>query len=80
MSRTVDWVDWKSRRSESMRDTAYLAERLTAARHAGSSRTRTPEDVEMLTRMALVEIARRKTEGRLIRIGPREYELRLRVK
>jgi len=61
-----------------MHDTAYLAERLTAARHAGSSRTRSPEDVEMLTRMALVEIARRKAEGRLIQIGPREYEVHLR--
>ena len=75
MSRTVDWIEWKSRRREGMRQSAQLSERLAASRRAGSTRTRSPEDVAMLTRMMLVEIDRRIVEGRLVRLGPREYEL-----
>ena len=80
MNRTVEWAQWKTRRQEHMRDAARLAERLSVSRRAGSNRKRSPEDAEMLTRMALVEVARRKAEGRLVRVGPREYELHLRVK
>ena len=29
----------------------------------------------MITRMALLEVARRRDEGRLVRLGSREYEL-----
>jgi len=78
MNRTVEWAAWRSRRQENMRESARLAERLSASRRTGSARTRSAEDAEMLTRMALVEVARRKDEGRLVRIGPREYEMHLR--
>lgn len=80
MNRTVEWDQWKARRQERMRDAARLAEALSQSRRAGSSRKRSPEEAEMLTRMALVECARREAEGRLVRIGPREYELHPRVK
>lgn len=51
------------------------------ARFAGGPRRvrrrpRTSEDRAIIRRMALVELARRSREGRLVRIGPREYELR----
>ncbi len=78
MNRTVEWTMWKTRRKENMHDAARLAARLSQSRSAGSIRTRSAEDAEMLTRMALVEVTRRKAEGRLVRIGPREYELHLR--
>lgn len=79
MSRTVEWTEWRARR-RTMREFARLSERLAQSRRAGSRRVRTPEDVAIITRMALVEVARRKAEGRLVRVGPREYELHLRVK
>ena len=78
MSRTVEWAEWKSRRRESMRQAAQLSERLAASRRTGSTRARSQEDVAMLTRMMRVEINRRVAEGRLVRLGPREYELHLR--
>lgn len=78
MNRIIEWVAWKTRHQENVHDAACLAERLSRSRRAGSIRTRSPEDVEMITRMALVEVARRKAEGRLVRIGPCEYELHLR--
>ncbi len=80
MNRTVEWAQWKSRRQENMRDAAQLAGRLSTSRRAGSSRKRSPEDTDMLTHMALVEVARRKGEGRLVVLGPREYELHLRAR
>lgn len=77
MNRTVDWSSERARRSHSIRGSALLSQRLSAAKRAGSTRTRSSEDAAMLTRMALAEIACRAQEGRLVRIGEREYVLRL---
>ena len=60
----------------SVRALALMAHGQRRHRH----RPRTSGDRAMITRMALVEVARRRAEGRLVRIGPREYELHLRVK
>ena len=38
-------------------------------------RPRTDDDRAMIRRMAMLEVARRVAEGRLVRLGPREYEL-----
>lgn len=80
MSRTVQWADWKERGVGAVRDSARLSERLAQSRRAGSARVRAPEDVEIITRMMRIEIGRRLTEGRLVKLGPREYELHPRVR
>jgi hypothetical protein len=77
MTRVVDWSEGRPATQGAMRAAAALSERLAASKRAGSTRLRSPEDVAIITRMALVEIARRAREGRLVRIGPREYELRI---
>jgi hypothetical protein len=77
VSRTVDWSGGRVRQLHSIRGAASLSQRLSAARRAGSSRTRSPEDAAMLTRMARAEIRRRREQGRLVRVGEREYVLRL---
>jgi hypothetical protein len=74
----VDWSGGRVPQQHSVRGVALLSQRLSAARRAGSSRTRSTEDAAMLTRMARAEITRRSEQGRLVRIGPREYELRVR--
>lgn len=76
MSRTADWAEWRARPFDG-REAARLSQRLSIARRAGSSRTRSAEDVAIITRMMLVEIDRRISEGRLVRLGPREYVLRV---
>ena len=42
-------------------------------------RPRTDDDRVMIHRMAMLEVARRVAEGRLVRLGPREYEVHLRT-
>lgn len=73
--RTADWTGGRIRPKHGGRETAQLAQRLCAARRMGASRTRSAADKAIITRMALLEIARRRDEGRLVRLGPREYEL-----
>jgi len=74
VTRTVDWTHGRTLGTRGIRGTARLSARLAQARRNGSSRVRTPEDRAIITRMARVEIERRVAEGRLVRIGPREYE------
>lgn len=38
-------------------------------------RPRTDGDRAMILRMALLEVRARRAEGRLVRLGPREYEM-----
>lgn len=75
MTRIVDWSQGRTRQPGATRNAAILAERLGAAKRQGSARVRSPEDIAIITRMALVELARRRDEGRLVRLGRREYEL-----
>jgi hypothetical protein len=79
MNRVVE-LDQPRSRAGSMRETARLAQALSVARRSGSSRQRTEADRAIITRMMLVEIARRRDEGRLVQIGPREYELHPRTR
>ena len=51
---------------------------LAGGRHGHRHRPRTQGDRAIISRMALVEIKRRIVDGRLVRLGPREYELHLR--
>ena len=80
MNRTIDWDDWRLRRRADMQESVRLAEGLSRSRRGGSSRIRTQDDVAIITRMMRVELDRRSAEGRLVRLGPREYELHLRTR
>jgi len=75
MNRAVDWCDWQTRRLEGARGQARLAGRLSDSRRVGSSRTRGSDDAAIITRMMRVELDRRLAQGRLVPLGPREYEL-----
>jgi len=80
VNRTIDWDDWRLRRRADMQESVRLAEGLSRSRRGGSSRIRTQDDVAIITRMMRVELDRRSAEGRLVRLGPREYELHLRTR
>ena len=43
-------------------------------------RPRTEDDRAIIRRMALIEVSARRAGGRLVRLGPREYELRPRAR
>jgi hypothetical protein len=77
MSRTIDWEQWKVRRSALSHTAAQVSERLDASPRRGGGRVREPQDAAMITHMTSVEIARRADNRRLVRLGPREYELHL---
>lgn len=55
---------------------AGVSERLAeSGTRRGSARERDPRDAAIITRMTRLEVERREAEGRLVRLGPREYEL-----
>jgi len=66
-------ADLPIRRSGSVRALARFAQGPKRVRR----RPRTEDDRALIRRMALAEIACRAQEGRLVRIGEREYVLRL---
>ncbi len=75
MSRTVEWGAWRSGRTAGTRELVRLSEDLSRSRRAGSKRTRSADDVAIIDRMMDIELRRRRATGRLVRCGPREYEL-----
>ena len=80
MNRTIDWDDWRLRRSAGMQESVRLTEGLSRSRRGGSSRIRAQDDVAIITRMMRIELDRRISEGRLVRLGPRQYELHVRAR
>jgi hypothetical protein len=64
-------IDLADRPRGSARAAAQLAQKQRRIRR----RPRTAEERELIIRMALVEVARRHAEGRLVRLGPRAYEM-----
>lgn len=54
---------------------ARVSERAGGRRCDAGARVRDEDDEALITRMALVEVERRRDEGRLVRLGRREYEL-----
>lgn len=76
MSRVIDWEQWRAHRKALSGSAAGVSERLAASgARRGSARERDPQDAAIITRMTRIEIERREAEGRLVRLGPREYEL-----
>jgi hypothetical protein len=76
VSRVIDWEQWKTHRRALSGSAAAVSERLAAGGASrGSTRERDPQDAAIITRMIRFEIERREAEGRLVRLGPREYEL-----
>jgi len=79
MTRVIEWAEWRVRRAGLAGKTARLSERRAPGHGNPTTRTRDPEDVAVITRMVTVEVARRRADGRLIKLGEREYELRVRT-
>jgi hypothetical protein len=72
--RTIEWAEWQSvRRAMSG---AAVAIAVAQADRPMSHRPRTPEEREMIIRGTVALMRRREREGRLVRTGSREYELR----
>lgn len=70
--RTIEWAEWQSAR----RALSGAAAAVARADRPVSRRPRTPEEREMIVRGTVALMRRREREGRLVRTGPREYELR----
>lgn len=70
MNRVYDYEDWVSQRRGSARAIARAA---TESPRRG--RRRTAEELRMLELSALASIARREREGRITRLGSRDYLL-----
>jgi len=68
-------VDLESRLAEQRAPTRLLAQ-ITEARDRRRGRPRDPVEAALLERSAVAAVARRRSEGRLVRLGPRRYELR----
>jgi hypothetical protein len=68
----VELTEWRERHRSNARLIAELAEQP----HVVRRKPRTPEEHAALERAALSAIRRRVAEGRLVRIGPRRYEVR----
>jgi hypothetical protein len=76
MTREIDWEDWKRYRRSLVATEGAHAERLARARRAGGgAKPSDPESDRLLAQWIRDEWARRKAEGRIVQIGPREYEL-----
>lgn len=71
MNRVYDYDEWVSQRRSSVRAIARAA---TESPRRG--RERTVEELRMLELSALASIARREREGRVVRLGPREFSLK----
>lgn len=73
MNRTVDIAEWRASRPSSARLMAEVAE----GEHRQRAKPRDPDEAVLLVRSAVAAAARREEEGRLVRWGPRNYELRV---
>lgn len=59
--------------------TARLSMHREALFDSSAGRRRDPADSAIITRMVVREVERRHAEGRLVRLGEREYELVVRA-
>ncbi|MDP2183764.1 MAG: hypothetical protein Q8K99_14520 [Actinomycetota bacterium] len=72
MNRAYDYGTWQRTRRAAVGALASRAESPRARR----GRMRTSEEREMIARIVAAEVRRREGEGRIVRLGPRRYELR----
>jgi hypothetical protein len=72
MTRIVDLDAWRESRGGRTR---LLAQQANGPR-SPREKARDPVEGRLLMRSALESIRRREAEGRLVRVGPRTYELR----
>lgn len=79
MTRVVEWTDWRCRRAAMAWSAARQSRRHEALPGRASGRRRDSADSAIITRMVVREVARRRAEGRLVRLGEREYELHVRT-
>lgn len=71
----IEWNDWRKRRRAMAGTVAVVAEHARPQR-GRRGRTRTPEEREMIVRGTVALMRRREREERLVRVGPRRYEIR----
>ena len=69
--RAYDYDDWLKRPRKNARLLAVLAER----QRLPVRKPRDPVEAKLLQRAAVESMRRREAEGRLVRLGPRSYEL-----
>lgn len=72
MNRVVDFDEWRASRRANVRLLAQHANRPRSPR----TKPRDPVESRLLLRSALESMRKREAEGRLVKIGPRMYELR----
>lgn len=72
MTRNIDLEEWLASRSKPTRLMVQLAQDPDRRRR----KPRDPVEAELLERSAIAAVKRRQAEGRLVRTGPRRYELR----
>jgi len=72
MNRVVDLDEWRANRHDNVRLLAQHANQPRSPRR----KPRDPVESRLLLRSALESIRRREAEGRLVKLGPRMYELR----
>lgn len=72
MSRVYNYDQWVAERRGSVRALALVAQAKPLR-----GRPRTPEEMRMLELSAIAAVERSYREGRLVRLGPREFELKV---
>lgn len=72
MRRVVDITQWRATRPPIARRLAQIASAPDRVRR----KPRSPIEAKLLLRSAVKSVADREADGRLVRLGPRHYELR----
>ena len=73
--REVDWAEWREERKKMVPALARM--RAKAGGRPLGRKPRTPEEREMIMRAVRDMMQRRYDEGRLVRVGPRDFVLKL---
>lgn len=71
MKREYTLEEWRAVRARTIPEMARLAQHRRVRR-----RPRSAEERAMIIRSAVAAVGRREREGRLVRLGPREYAVR----
>ncbi len=72
--RDVDYAEWRKQRKKMLPVVAKM--RADAAGRPLRRKSRTPEEAEMILRTVRGMMQRRYDEGKLVRVGPRDFVLK----
>ena len=76
--REVDWAEWREQRKTMVPILAKM--RAKTGGRPPRRRPRSPEEAEMILRTVRGMMQQRYDEGRLVRVGPRDFVLKLQKK